>query len=59
MLSHAVTDKQIARVVSRATGIPVDSLLLGEHAKLLHMDKVIIISSCDNCYFFHLPSPRN
>jgi len=39
MLSHAVTDKQISKVVSRATGIPVDSLLLGEHAKLLTMDQ--------------------
>eukprot|EP00008_Paramoeba_atlantica_P003764 CAMPEP_0201487888 /NCGR_PEP_ID=MMETSP0151_2-20130828/16113_1 /ASSEMBLY_ACC=CAM_ASM_000257 /TAXON_ID=200890 /ORGANISM="Paramoeba atlantica, Strain 621/1 / CCAP 1560/9" /LENGTH=731 /DNA_ID=CAMNT_0047873057 /DNA_START=453 /DNA_END=2649 /DNA_ORIENTATION=- len=39
MISRAVTEKQIARVVSRTTGIPVDSLLLGEHTKLLHMDQ--------------------
>ena len=38
MVSTAVTDKQIARVVSRATGIPVDSLLVGEQDKLLHME---------------------
>ena len=33
-----VTEEQIASVVSRWTGIPVDKMLEGERAKLLHME---------------------
>ncbi len=38
MLSEEVTEEDIARVVSRWTGIPVSKLLEGEKAKLLTMD---------------------
>ena len=37
-LNEAVTEEQIASVVSRWTGIPVDKMLEGERAKLLHME---------------------
>lgn len=39
MLGEAVTDNDIALVVSRATGIPVQNLLIGEREKLLEMEK--------------------
>jgi len=39
MMTEAVTDEQIAGVVSRWTGIPVDKMLEGERAKLLHMEQ--------------------
>ncbi|MBW7849294.1 MAG: ATP-dependent chaperone ClpB [Rhodospirillales bacterium] len=39
MLNEAVTDEHIAHVVSRWTGIPVDKMLEGERAKLLHMEE--------------------
>jgi ATP-dependent Clp protease ATP-binding subunit ClpB len=35
---EAVTEEHIAGVVSRWTGIPVDKMLEGERAKLLHME---------------------
>ena len=39
-LAHeAVTAENIAQVVSRWTGIPVDKMLEGERAKLLHMEQ--------------------
>src|SRR4029077_12308604 len=38
MLEEAVTEEHIAGVVSRWTGIPVDKMLEGERAKLLHME---------------------
>ncbi len=38
MLNEAVNEEQIAGVVSRWTGIPVDKMLEGERAKLLHME---------------------
>ncbi|MGE3770969.1 MAG: ATP-dependent chaperone ClpB [Bdellovibrionales bacterium] len=38
MLSEAVTDNDIAQVVARWTGIPVDKMLAGEQQKLLHME---------------------
>jgi ATP-dependent Clp protease ATP-binding subunit ClpB len=38
MLKQEVTTEEIAEVVSRWTGIPVDKMLEGERAKLLHMD---------------------
>lgn len=41
MLGEAVTDNDIALVVSRATGIPVHNLLMGEREKLLHMEQVL------------------
>jgi ATP-dependent Clp protease ATP-binding subunit ClpA len=39
MLGEAVTDKDIGLVVSRATGIPLQNLLMGEREKLLEMEK--------------------
>lgn len=38
MLREEVTDADIAHVVSRWTGIPVDKMLEGEREKLLHME---------------------
>lgn len=39
MVSEAVTPKDIALVIARATGIPAQSLLLGEKEKLLQMEQ--------------------
>ncbi len=41
MLKEAVTEEDIAAVVSRWTGIPVDKMLTGEREKLLHMEEVL------------------
>ncbi len=41
MLKEQVTDQDIASVVSRWTGIPVDKMLEGEREKLLGMEKAI------------------
>ncbi|AHJ63674.1 ATP-dependent chaperone ClpB [Granulibacter bethesdensis] len=38
LVSQAVTDEQIAAVVSRWTGVPVDRMLEGERAKLMRME---------------------
>jgi ATP-dependent Clp protease ATP-binding subunit ClpB len=38
LANEAVTAEHIAEVVSRWTGIPVDKMLEGERAKLLHME---------------------
>jgi ATP-dependent Clp protease ATP-binding subunit ClpB len=38
LANEAVTAEHIAQVVSRWTGIPVDKMLEGERAKLLHME---------------------
>lgn len=38
MLKEEVTEKEIAAIVSRWTGIPVDKMLEGEREKLLHME---------------------
>ncbi len=38
MLKEVVTETQIAGVVSRWTGVPVDKMLEGERGKLLHME---------------------
>jgi ATP-dependent Clp protease ATP-binding subunit ClpB len=38
LANEAVTPENIAQVVSRWTGIPVDKMLEGERAKLLHME---------------------
>ena len=39
MLKEAVTDEDIAAIVSRWTGIPVEKMLEGEREKLLHMEE--------------------
>lgn len=41
LANEAVTESQIAGVVSRWTGIPVDKMLEGEREKLLHMEEVL------------------
>jgi ATP-dependent Clp protease ATP-binding subunit ClpB len=41
MLREEVTDQDIAGVVSRWTGIPVERMLEGEREKLLHMEEAI------------------
>jgi ATP-dependent Clp protease ATP-binding subunit ClpB len=41
MLNEEVTQNDIAGVVSRWTGIPVDKMLEGERDKLLHMEEMI------------------
>ncbi|HUA52175.1 MAG TPA: ATP-dependent chaperone ClpB [Candidatus Sulfotelmatobacter sp.] len=41
MLREAVTDEDIASVVSRWTGIPVDKMLTGEREKLLGMEDAL------------------
>lgn len=41
MVTEEVTPEDIAGVVSRWTGIPVDKMLEGERAKLLRMEEVI------------------
>jgi len=38
LVNEAVTDEQIAGVVSRWTGVPVDRMLEGERAKLMRME---------------------
>jgi len=38
LVNEAVTEQQIAAVVSRWTGVPVDRMLEGERAKLLRME---------------------
>ena len=38
LANEAVTAEHIAQIVSRWTGIPVDKMLEGERAKLLHME---------------------
>ena len=42
MVEEAVTADQIAAVVSRWTGIPVDRMLEGEREKLLHMEESLL-----------------
>ena len=41
LLRDRVTDDEIAKIVSRWTGIPVSKLVEGERAKLLHLDDVL------------------
>ena len=41
LLRNAVTDGEIAKIVSRWTGIPIAKLLAGEREKLLSMDEII------------------
>ena len=41
MLREAVTDADIAAIVSRWTGVPVEKMLKGERQKLLHMEDAL------------------
>ena len=56
---RAVTDDEIARIISRWTGIPVTKLTEGERTKLLRLEdelhKRVIgqdegVRSCNRCY---------
>lgn len=39
--SETVTDEDIASIVSKWTGVPVDKMLEGEKEKLLHMEEIL------------------
>ncbi len=41
MVDEAVTENDIAAIVSRWTGVPVDKMLEGEREKLLHMEEIL------------------
>ena len=41
LLRDRVTDEEIARIVARWTGIPLEKLVEGEREKLLHLDDVL------------------
>ena len=41
LLRDKVTEEEIARIVARWTGIPVEKLVEGEREKLLHLDEVL------------------
>lgn len=41
LLKEAVTEQDIATIISRITGIPVDKMLTGEKEKLLHMEQLL------------------
>ena len=41
LLHSAVTEKDIALVVSRATGIPLSNLLVGDRERILDMEKAL------------------
>jgi ATP-dependent Clp protease ATP-binding subunit ClpB len=41
LVNEAVTEEQIAHVVSRWTGVPVDKMLEGERGKLLRMEEAL------------------
>ena len=41
LLRNQVTDEEIARIISRWTGIPVSKLVEGEREKLLNLDKIL------------------
>ena len=41
LVNEAVTEDQVAAVVSRWTGVPVDRMLEGERAKLLRMEEAL------------------
>lgn len=41
MLRDTVTEEEIARVVSRWTGIPLAKLMEGEREKILHLDDIL------------------
>ena len=54
MLHDRVTSADIARVVAKATGIPVQSLLKGEREKLVHVrfPCLYVVSLCEEAYCF-------
>ena len=55
-----MTDEEIARIVARWTGIPVEKLVEGEREKLLHLDDVLHkrVIGQDAVSYTHLCPPR-
>jgi len=63
MLSEVVTEEHVADIISRATGIPLGSLLKGESDRLLKMEETLkksvvgqdqaikAIANCVRCVF--------
>ena len=41
LLRNKVTEDEIAKIISRWTGIPVTKLMEGEREKILHLDKIL------------------
>jgi ATP-dependent Clp protease ATP-binding subunit ClpA len=41
LLHEKVTAEDVAKVVSRETGIPLSKMMLGDKEKLLHMDETL------------------
>jgi ATP-dependent Clp protease ATP-binding subunit ClpB len=41
LFKQVVTDTDIASIISRSTGIPIDKMLTGEREKLLNMEKIL------------------
>lgn len=41
LVHESVTDEEIARIISKWTGIPVSKLTEGERSKTLHMDEIL------------------
>ncbi len=41
LLRNSVTEEEIARIIERWTGIPVQKLVEGERDKLLHLDEIL------------------
>lgn len=41
MISESVTEKDVLGVIAKATGIPVQNLLMGEKERLLHMEELL------------------
>ena len=41
LVHEKVTEEEIARIISRWTGIPVARLMEGEREKLLHLEEVL------------------
>ena len=60
MLHDRVTSADIARVVAKATGIPVQSLLKGEREKLVHVrfPCSYVVSLCEEAYCFCVDGGR-
>mgnify|MGYP006150965603 CR=1 FL=1 len=46
MLREEVTAQDIASVVSRWTGVPVDKMMAGEREKLLQMETIPVGNQC-------------
>ena len=68
LVHEAVTPENIAHVISRWTGIPVDKMLEGERDKLLRMEDELgrtvvgqgeAVHAVSTCLLYTSPSPRD